>query len=323
VTPQLPTRPAGGYTIAVHIAVQKPDSFLRVRPIMGGPKPSLVAISPFRVAVLREVKFGAQLESLNQLRVAFDVLPGRFPARSEQAQLRYEPLWTVSEMSEKEDQAKAMASEALSFSKTFTRMTVAKPLLECTKTLYGDAGMPLHPAEAVFISKALVYVLEDGLDLEPGFSRTEGAWFKRLCQLMAEDRSLIDDIDTLIDRLYTAVLQDAVLVGFKMVSHDTRADFGDGLEQADYALRLVSLLESGSGVGLEHIYVPLVMAGTMLHGRLVLPNEKQWHNLDELKEARNGRISLADAAFGEVFNLLNTLIERAERLLKETRVPRK
>ncbi|MBI5959208.1 MAG: hypothetical protein HY866_10765, partial [Chloroflexi bacterium] len=289
----------------------------------GGSQPSLLAISPFRVAVLREIKFTAQSDAPNQLRAAFDVLPGRFPSRADQVQPRYESLWTMRDLGEKEEQAKAVAAEALSFAKTLGRTTLTTPLLEQTKAVFGDAGMPLHPAEAVFITKPLVYVMEDGLDLEPGFSRAEGAWFKRLCLLMVENRDVINDLDTLIEQLYTAVLQDAILVGFRMVMHDTGADFGDGLEQTDYALRLISALEAHSGVGMEHIYVPLAMAGTMLHGRLVFPNEKQWRNLEDLKEARDGRISLADASLGEVFDLLNTLIERAERLLKETRVPRK
>lgn len=323
ITPQLPTHPGNGFPLTVQIGVQKPEAFLQVRATTGAAKPDMLALSPFRVAVLREVKFTAQAAAPNQLRTAFDVLPGRFPPRPEQPQPRYESLWTTRDLGEKEEQAKAIAGEALSFAKTLSRTTIAAPLLEQTRALYGDAGMPLHPAEATLITKPLVYVMEDGLDLEQGFSRAEGAWFKRLCRRMLENREVVHDLDSLIPALYTAAVQDAVLMGFKMVMHDTGADFGDGLEQADYALKLVTALEGGGPLGLEHIYVPLVMSGLILHGRVVLPGEKQWNTLDELKEARDGRKKLADASFSEVFDILNLLIERAERLLRETRVPRK
>ncbi len=323
VTPQLPTQPGSGFPLIVQIGLQKPENYLPVRATAGSAQPSMLALSPFRVAVLREVKFTAESPAPNQLRTTFDVLPGRFPPHADQPQPRYEALWTMRDLGEKEDQAKAIAGEALSFAKTLSRTTITAPLLEETKALYGDAGLPLHPAEAACIVKPLVYVLEDGLDLEQGFSRAEGAWFKRLCHLMLEDRNVIHDLDRLIPALYTAAIQDAVLMGFKMVAHDTGADFGDGLEQADYALKLVAALEGELPLGLEHIYVPLVMSGMILHGRVVLPNEKQWHTLDELKEARDGRKKLADASFSEVFDILNLLIERSERLLRETRVPRK
>lgn len=323
VTPQLPTRPANGFPLGVLIGVQKPETFLQVRPATGSAQPGTVALSPFRVTVLREVKFAAQTAAPNQIQASFDVLPGRFPPRPDQAQPRYEALWTMRDLGEKEEQAKAMAGEALSFAKTLSRTIIAAPLMEHTKAVFGDAGLPLQPAEVVFFAKPLIYVMEDGLDLEQGFSLAGGAWFKRLCHLMLDDREVINDLDRLIPLLYTAVVQDAAQVGFNMVVHDTGADFGDKHELADYAFKMVAALDGSTPLGLEHIYVPLAMAGLILHGRLVLPNEKQWANLDGFKEARDGRKKQADASFSEVFDILNTLIERAERLLRETRVPRK
>jgi hypothetical protein len=113
-----------------------------------------------------------------------------------------------------------------------------------------------------------------------------------------------------------------VLLGFAMVTFDTGADFGDRLEQQDYAARLVAALEGRAPLSLEHIYVPLVMAGVLVHARVPVPGENQWVSLEQVKEARDGRISLTDSAFAEVFTILTTLIERTERLLTETRVPR-
>ena len=322
ITPQLPTQPGTGYPVRVQIDVQPPDAFLRVRSLEGGEEPNLLAISPFRIAVLREIAFSAQSPAEHQLEVTFEVLPGRFPPHDEVTPPRYEALWTMREMEAGEEQAKASAGEALSFAKTLSTNTLYPVLLERTRIAFGDAGMPLHPGEMIFISKILTYVMEEGLELEQGFSLAESHWFKRLCRLMADDSSVINNLDHLIRLVYTAAVQDAAALGFTMVSFDTGADFGDELERMDYASRLVAALEGRAPLSLEHIYVPLVMAGVLVHARVTIPDENLWDSLDDIVEARDGRISLAGAAFAEVFTILNTLIERAERLLTETRVPR-
>jgi hypothetical protein len=75
-------------------------------------------------------------------------------------------------------------------------------------------------------------------------------------------------------------------------------------------------------MGLEHVYVPLILAGTILSPRLTTVNENPWHSLASLKEARDGRNSLAGTVFQEVFDILNGVIAKTERFLWETKVPR-
>jgi len=109
-------------------------------------------------------------------------------------------------------------------------------------------------------------------------------------------------------------------LGFVMVAHSTGADFGDRAEQIAYAGRLIAALEGRAPLGLEHIYVPLVMAGVMVAPRVTVPGENPWHSLAQLEEARDGRIDLAGAAFGEVFDILNHLIESAQGALHALRI---
>ncbi len=322
VIPQLPTRVGVHYPVRLEIDTTCAERFRVIRPALGGPAPSLLAISQFRLAVLRDIAFSAQSPAANQLEVTFEVLPGQLPPQLSAPEPRYEPLWTLHNLEEESQQIQAVAPDALAFANTLSRATLFNPLLDRTVTIFAQAGLPLHPGESMFITRALIYVLEDGLELEQGFSKAESYWFRRLCRLMVSDREVLNNIGQLVNLLHTAIVQDAVLLGFHQVAQITRADFGDERERADYAARLVAALEGRVPVALEHIYVPLVMMSLMLHGNVVLPGENLWNSLDDLKEARDGRISLAGAAFGEVFNLLDALIKRTEQLLRELRIPR-
>ncbi len=322
ITPQLPTRPGEGYLIQVAVEATPPDRYQAVRLAAGGAPPSLLALSPFRVAVLRDIHFTAREIAPNQLAVALDVLAGRFPPRSETPQPRYEALWTLHDLRQEAQQVEATAAEARKVARALSPALLYVPLLEHTNAVFGEAGMPLHPGEALFITRALMYVLQEGLDLEQGFSREQSAWFKRLCRLLVAKPEAVHAIDQLISLLYTAVIYDTVLLGFHVVAGQANADFGDKTEQGDYTARLVAALEGRTTLRLEHVYVPLVLAGVALHGRVMLPGEKLWQSLAQVQQARDGRIKLAGAEFAEVFELLNTLIEQARHLLTSLRVPR-
>jgi hypothetical protein len=287
-----------------------------------GPRPNLLSVSPFRLSVLREIAFKAEKFEEHELGITFNVLHGHLAPRPDEPMPRYEALWTVRDLEQERARAKEAAGEALRFTKTLTRHNLFTPLLNRTKDVFGGAGMPVHPGEAIFIAKILTYAMEDGLDLEPGFSLAEGSWFQRLCTLMAGDPDVINNLDHLIDLLYTAVVQDAVLLGFHMVTHATRTDFGDEQEQLGYMSKLTGALEGRMPASLEYLYVPLILAGVTLTARVTFIRENPWASMDELKEARDGRVRLAGPGLREAFDILDRLIEKAERNLWELRIPR-
>lgn len=323
LTPQLPTQPNHQYPVAIDLDVSVPADYHPVRPLEGAPPPNLLTLSRFRVAALRDVAFAAEQDSAGRLQAVFDVLPGHIPPREDQPAPRYEALWTVRGQEQEEARARAVAAEALDYTRAnFIPSTIFIPLRDRTREVFGGGGLPLHPGESNYIAKQLVYVLDNGLELEQGFSLVESKWFERLCWLMAHNPDIVKNRDHLLSLLYTAIIDDAVMLGFSMVGHDTAADFGPYDEQRAYVARLIAALEGRCPLSMEHVYVPLVMAGVMLTARMAQPGENPWVSLDALKEARDGRISLAGNGFREVFALLNTLIQRSERHLHEMHIPR-
>jgi hypothetical protein len=322
VTPQIPTLPGSGYPIGIDIQVAPPDAYARVRSVSGGEPAGMLAISPFRVTVLKDIAFGAQSTGQHQLGVTLDVLPGRFPPGDHEPAPHYEALWTVRDLERERARTQQVAPQALNVARGLTRDPIYNLLRQRTTDIFGDAGVPLHPGEASFIAKLLTYVMENGLDLEEGFSLASSYWFERLCSLMANEPRVGENLEHLVGLLYSAVIHDGVLLGFSMVSHDTGVSFGSLEECEDYAAHLIGVLEGRAPASLEHVYVPLVLAGTLLNARISLSDENPWRNLAALREARDGRVSLAGAGFHEVFDILNQLIQKGERLLVETGVPR-
>jgi len=322
ITPQLPTPACEGYPVQVQIAIKKPPQFVQIRPLAEGEPPNLLALSKTRIGVLRDISFGAQISKPYHLCVTFNVQPGLIPPPDHEPMPRYEPLWTIRDLEQEQEQIKTAAASALRFARSLDRNILFPLLSDCTRDMFGDAGIPLHPGEALFIARALLYVMEDGLELEEGFSLAEGYWFQRLCWLMTNQPQATENLETLIPLLYTSIVQDAVMLGFNIVGLETHADFGNEYEQISYAARLVAALERRAPLGLEHIYVPLILSSAMLAARVKLGSENPWQSLALLKEARGERIGQTAMDFREVFDILDSLIEREERLLREMRVPR-
>jgi hypothetical protein len=320
--PQLPTQPGKDFPVLVHVALQKPDRYTQIRAESGGRPPSVLSISPFRITVLRDIQFTAQTFDPQQLGVTFDVLSGHLPPREDNLQPRYEALWTLHDLEQEQAKLQEVTGDARRFANSLARTTVYNPLYTRTKDVFTEAGMPLQPGEITFITKLLTYVLEDGLELEQGFSLETGYWFQRLCGLMIKTPEITQDLDQTLKLVYNGIIQDAVMLGCNMLTHDMKLDFGDKREQTSYANKVVAGLESRQTLSLEHVYVPLIMAGLLLAARVTMPGQNPWRSVTALKEARNARIKQADGGMREVFDILDMLIEKTERMLWEMRIPR-
>jgi hypothetical protein len=320
VTPQPPSDASDGYHIGIGIDVIPPEHYQPLRPLYGGEKPSLLAISPFRAEVLREVGFSARTDARGHLAVPFGVLPAVVSAYEQDPEPRYEPLWTVRDLKQELARTKEIAGEALTYARGLTAAQLFPILLSHTRQAYSTAGMPLHIGEAMAIARALTYTMI-GYTSEPNPTLARMRWFQRLCWLLVHTPDATRTPDQLVQGLYPNIVHDAVLIGFRLVAERIRVNFGNPAEQSDYVEKLIAGLAGHLPLGLEHIYVPLVLLGTALAAEVRAPQENPWNSLELLEEARDGRIRLADAGFSEVFDLLNQLIRQAEQALYQQRLP--
>jgi hypothetical protein len=181
--------------------------------------------------------------------------------------------------------------------------------------------MPLHPAESAMMAKTLTYIMEDGLDTEPGFSLKDSRWFQQLVGLIP-NQSLMNDLDRLLTGLFPALLYDSVLVGLNMVQTVSGDNLGSPEEQINYATEVVTAVEGSTPVDLGHVYLPLVLAGMLLNYRIRELHENPWNTLSDIQQAWQGRLRLADTSFEWISKVLADYVRRGEHALEESGIAR-
>jgi hypothetical protein len=320
VVPHPPTQASQGNVMSARFQVKTPRGYKMIRQADGGRAPTALNMSPFRLGILREVAFGVNVQEPGVLTAPFDVIPGHVDMIPP-AEARYETLWSSKELQNEQLKYNAFAAEAERFAGMISRTLVMEPLIKISEQRFAQAGMPIHPGEALFIAKAITYVMEDGLDLEDGFSLKTGRWFNRLISIVS-DKYMTDDEDRLVSFLYTAAVHDAVRVGLGIVERAARKKFGTPEEHSQYADEVVSVLEGNKGIDMGHAYLPLILGGILLNQQIKGLKENLWTSLAQVREAWRGRLRLMDSTFEPIAQMMDQFVHEQEQQLYRARVPR-
>jgi len=324
VVAQPPTPPATGYPVMAKVVAQPAEKqYELIRPRGAGRPPSALSVSPFRLDVLREVLFSGEGRG-GDLRCRFDVIPGQVKLGLPKVDAKYEALWTAEDFSLEQGRIEASISQAEAISYEFTTANIFQLLEEATAEHYAAAGLPLHPGETLFITKAITYIFEDAYQYEQDFDLYDARWFQWLCSLLVqnEDAALEDKGKLAAGELYFGGLYDAVRVGLSVVRTTAGREYGSQEEQRAYAEKVVQAVQGNLPMDLSYAYLPLIMAGLQLHMRIKLRYENLWDSLALLEEAVAGRRRLAAGRNNPIFETLDVLLERAREMLIRERVPR-
>jgi hypothetical protein len=170
----------------------------------------------------------------------------------------------------------------------------------------------------------MTYTLDEGLEMEPGFSVEESRWFQTLCQVLAHDESVEDwDRGTLAVRyLFEAVLYDAIMLGFGVIQPKIKENLGSEAEKMSYANRVLAWYAGQGEADLSYGYLPLVMAGIVINQFATVRSENPWIMIGELRQALRGRYKLFTGEAVAIFKLTEGLIEDADESLRRLRVPK-
>ena len=316
-----PTQPADNLPIAIKIEVKLPRNVGQVRPSSGGRAASVLNMSPFRLSILREVGFGVTQQDEAQLVDAFSIVPGTISTAQPANAPRYETLWTAKDLEAEKARYAELESYAHRFAATITRNVILEPLQALLEQHFAARGLPLTPAEALFAAKTLTYTMEDGLDLEPGFSLYDSKWFHQLVGLMAEPEAT-SDIEALLRRLFPSILNDGVMLGLSLVARISEENLGTHDEHVTYANEVNNALEGRATIDLGHAYLPLILAGLLLTYKVKGIRENPWTSLSEVRQAWQGRLRLADNQFEWVAKVFRQFYDEAEQTLDEARIAR-
>ncbi len=323
VVVQPPTPPARGYPVLIQLAAHPLAPPRLVRSPGAGRPPSVLGISPFRLEVLREVRYTAEAAE-GQLRARFDVIPGQVRAGLAHPPPKYEALWTAQDFRLEQEKIEGSIALAERVASEFTAANIFYHLEEVTRERYAQAGLPLHPGESLFITKTITYIYEDAYQFERDFELHEARWFQWLCSLLVrEERKADEDRGVLTAQdLYFGALYDAVRVALPMVESAIGRRYGGKEEHRHYADKVVQAVQGNAPMDLSYAYLPLVMAGVTINMRVKTPYENLWESLDLLEEARLGRARLSGRKDNPILATVDDLIAAARELLTRSRVPR-
>lgn len=322
VVVQPPTPPTRGYPLIVKLATNAPRNCEAIRAAGVGRPPSALNISPFRLDVLKEIPFEAEGRA-GQMRCRFSVMAGQVSPGTFHPAPKYEVLWTLDDYEAERgrvERARAIA-ERMAFD--FTSHTVFFEVEERTREVFAAAGLPLHPAEAVFIAKTLTYIFDEAEHYETVYALENSLWFRWLNSLIMQDEytEIRQPGDLAGNELYFGAMYDAVLVGLPMVEGALHESYGTVEEHRHYAGKLVQAVQSSGAVDLSHAYLPLVMAGVLLNMRVAVRGENLWHNLEHLQEAVRGRARLYAGKRNPIMLGLEQLIAEGLDMLRRSRIP--
>lgn len=322
-----PTPSNKGYPVQVAVRFKVDNSALKVRPPDGGPPPSVLSISPFRLQVMQEVEFVTKTSSQDNVTVSFDLAAKRLPPPDPATlQPKYETLWASEQMKEEEKLARARIHEARRIALGLGHPTSYWELLEEVTERFADRDMPLHPGEAAAIAKMMAYTVDEAPELETQFSVESTQWFRTLCQVLAHNDEIHDlpRGELLAKYVFDAILFDTIGMAFHVLQPKVKEKLGNGDERLSYANRLMTWFAGYGEQDLTYIYLPLVLGGLVI-SRLVTLDIKlnPWILVDDLTEAMHGRQSLMGGEEDTIiFSMLNDLLEENRRIIRSQRIER-
>lgn len=325
VVPVIPTHPSENLPIGIDIQARPVRSGNFVRTPTRSAPPSVLAVSPFKLQVLRDVEFvDPSAASGTQITAFLDIAQKRLPSYSQSLRPTYEALWTRQQMSAEREHLLAQVDRARVIVQSFELNSIYPPILRTVDEVYAARGLPLHPGEAKAISKMLVHTLDDRSNLDPNYRIEETRWFRSLCQTLAYNDGVAKrSPDEIVVRyLFEALLYDAILLGFALMRPRVRVNLGDRTERVHYANRVLRWLAGQLAPDLVYIYLPLVLGGVTVNHVVTPRRDDPWVVLDELREAYRGRIRLVAGDAIEIFDMLDRLLERAENDLRLAHIQR-
>ncbi len=312
------TTPSRDYVLKMKLKVKKLSRQARqIRLPQGG--------GPFTKATLRKETL-KQMKSLhnlsfsaedggkrNMIQDTFTIYPQKGPPPAQQKlKPQWVSIWSMRDHMDDNVIVERVQAELELLLPQMRRDAIFKPLLNTIQAHFKEAGYPLHVAEAVYITKAITLVVEQGVEqasiLDPPDYPT---WLKQVARTLLQDQRFANQPAHLVTkRLFPSILLDAILHAFVMVSTVTNENFGTEEETHEYADSIVNTLISGEQMDFARTYLPLIAAGVIANTRVTMPTEKVRDTLFMISRAMEQRITEKTEDNDFIFNMITSLVDR-------------
>ncbi len=315
------TPPRADYVVELRLDIKrlgkKPQ---RIRAATGGGAVEMQGLSveaQAHLRALRDLVFSVMpARKKNRIMAPFAVVSPTLTQLSalKGQQAHWTSLWTLADYLDDAMIADCVREKVEPVLAQLRRENIFMPLLKVTQARFEACRYPLWPPEAIFITKLLTLLLENGIGA-PGSTDSRPAWprwFRTICRLLFQEERLATRVDVLVaEWLYPDIIHDATLQGFAMVSAVTKEDFGPAEETTRYAEALVKALVTKQPLDMTRAYLPLVMGGLIVGQRVTMPREQVHETVFTLAKALEKRSPEKNADNAFIFDITRSLVDRA------------
>jgi hypothetical protein len=321
---QPPTQPQAALAFGVSVQSKTPQKFRRVRLPGGGPPPPVMTVSSYMLKALGEMIYTTPDwdQAKKTTRLQLEVTPRQDARPVTLPPVTYEPLWTRDTLMETGPWLRQNQFDILKYARPGEDDSLFALVCEALTIRMKRRGVLLHPVEVVAMAKAVTFAVED-VQADPtlNFPVERLRWFRELASLLAAEPDLFSRSfpEVLAGRLLNAALYDAVLVGFRLLEPHMHEELGSAGERRAYADNLLKWLTGKGGASLTYLYMPLVLAGTLVAHRVVPEwGGHAWAFHEKLYAAYDNRARTASADDGVILDLLVDMLNiHGERLTSQ------
>ncbi|HRV94955.1 MAG TPA: hypothetical protein P5526_22535 [Anaerolineae bacterium] len=174
---------------------------------------------------------------------------------------------------------------------------------------FANAGLPLRIGEAITLAKILTYTCQYFLS-NP--DRVNGLLLPIWERALSLDADTTDALDVIRLYGYHHLLRVSVALSFGVIGRATGQQLWSQEERQAVAGHIADTVEMGEKLDIEFLYLPLLIAGTQISKRLILPDEGVENSLALMKQARLARPDLfKDKDMARANQVYNQIMKKA------------
>lgn len=249
----------------------------------------------------------------HQIATTFEITP---PGLSDLVEFKagWTSLWTMHDHLDEYILEPRVRAHYELMKRAFTPERIFRPVLNATLKYYKDAGYLLKTGEAVYIAKAMTYMLckphiKHPNELEPRPPWPD--WYKHLVRvLFQEDRLREHPLKVVTEILYFSLLKDAILFTFDILIKNMQEDFGTLDEQQQYADTIINLLRNNGEMEFGKVYLPLIVGGLFLNRDITVQGEDVRNTLFDIENAVKARASEKTSDNEFVFEMFSKALDK-------------
>lgn len=282
---------AGEYSLTVEVKTQAQKGAKRARPDQFTSKLDNTFIdSP--VGLNLAGSLGTTYTENAVKKASFDLTIAGEPAPPERApktNYTYEQIWTKEQLRFFNEAVKELNSREVKLKNELEVESLYANFFGESTLRFADAGLPLRIGEAIVLAKILTYTCQYFLSSQ---ARRNGLLVPIWEQALAADMNTTDSLDVIRGVGYHHVLRLSVAASFGLIAKTLKKQFWPLQERQIVANHIADSIDAGQNLDPEFLYLPLLMAGTQICGKLKLKGEDVGHTLALIKKARDARTDL-------------------------------